>query len=226
MEKSNNIKDYKSEGNNVEDGSIRNNNTGIGNVGDRNTGNYNVGNCNTGDHNTGKFNAGNSNTGIGNAGSYNTGVYNAGDHNTGTGNSGNNNTGSFNVGDFNVGEFNISSYNTGCFMTKEFDSKISLFDKPSCWTYKDWLCSEARHLLLGIHKFDAEWVSSECMTDEERVTYSTHGITGGYLRISDEAERAQRWWNNLTDQQKEIIRSIPNFDPDIFKQCTGIDTKD
>ena len=30
------------------------------------------------------------------------------------------------------------------------------------------------------------------------------------------------WWDNLTDEEKDIIKSIPNFDPDKFFEITGI----
>nr|DAG67620.1 MAG TPA: hypothetical protein [Caudoviricetes sp.] len=32
-----------------------------------------------------------------------------------------------------------------------------------------------------------------------------------------------RWWNHtLTPEAREVVRSIPNFDPDIFEEITGI----
>ena len=33
----------------------------------------------------------------------------------------------------------------------------------------------------------------------------------------------QKWWNDLNHYEQKTIVSIPNFDRDIFKQCTGID---
>ena len=63
------------------------------------------------------------------------------------------------------------------------------------------------------------------MTDEEKAEHPTHETTGGYLKVLDESECAQFWWNWLSDSDKNIIKSIPNFDPEIFKQCTGIDVK-
>lgn len=38
----------------------------------------------------------------------------------------------------------------------------------------------------------------------------------------DESECGQLWWNNLETKDKDTIRAIPNFDPDIFYECTGI----
>lgn len=52
-------------------------------------------------------------------------------------------TGLCNTGNRNTGDWNLSSFNTGCFMTEE--QKIMLFDKPTDWTYRDWINSDARY---------------------------------------------------------------------------------
>lgn len=36
-------------------------------------------------------------------------------------------------------------------------------------------------------------------------------------------KQKQEWWDKLLYKEKEIIKSIPNFDATIFKQITGID---
>ena len=125
-----------------------------------------------------------------------------------------------NSGSFNTGDFNNSSFNAGCFNVKEH--KIMLFDKPSDMTYQDWLDSNARELLIQIPKSAAEWVSTDNMTDEEKVAHSTYKTTDGYLKELDESECCQMWWDSLDIDDKEIIKAIPNFDPDIFYECTGI----
>ena len=160
-------------------------------------------------------------TGLCNTGNRNTGNRNTGDCNTGNRNTGNRNTGDCNTGNRNTGDWNKSSCNTGCFNTEQ--QKILMFNKPSDWTYDDWLRSDARYLLNQIPKNVVERVWSENMTDEEKAAYPTHETTGGYLKVLDESECGQLWWGSLSDYQKNIIMAIPNFDPDIFKQCTGID---
>jgi len=40
--------------------------------------------------------------------------------------------------------------------------------------------------------------------------------------VLDESDCGQLWWNDLPDPQKDIIKALPNFDPEIFEQCTGI----
>ena len=34
------------------------------------------------------------------------------------------------------------------------------------------------------------------------------------------------WWSRLTEKNKKIIQGIPNFDPEIFFDITGIDMKE
>ena len=135
-------------------------------------------------------------------------------------NLGKNCTGCCNTGDCNTGDCNKSSFNTGCFNTVE--QKIMLFNKPSDMTYRDWYESDARWLLNQIPKDVVEWIYSEDMTDEEKAEHLTHETTGGYLKVLDESECGQLWWGSLSDRQKNIIKAIPNFDAEIFFQCTGI----
>ena len=175
---------------------------------------------NLGKNCTGRCNTGNRNTGDWNTGNRNTGNRNTGDWNTGNRNTGNRNTGNRNTGNRNTGDWNKSSFNTGCFNTVE--QKIMLFNKPSDMTYRDWYESDARWLLNQIPKDVVEWIYSEDMTDEEKAEHLTHETTGGYLKVLDESECGQLWWGSLSDRQKNIIKAIPNFDAEIFFQCTGI----
>ena len=164
-----------------------------------------TGRCNTGDYNTGYYNTGDYNTGYYNTGDCNTRYYNTGDYNT---------------GNCNTGDWNKSSFNTGCFNTEE--QKIMLFNKPSDITYREWIDSDARELLNQIPKNVVEWVDEEDMTDEEKAAYPTYETIGGYLKTLDESESGQLWWDELSDCDKQIIKNIPNFDPDVFYECTGI----
>ena len=187
----------------------------IVNIGKNCTGRCNTGDCNTGNRNTGDWNTGDCNTGNRNTGNRNTGNRNTGDWNTGDWN-----TGDCNTGNRNTGDWNKSSFNTGCFNTEE--QKIMLFNKPSNMTYSEWLDSNARYLLNQIPKDVVEWVYEEDMTDEEKAAHPTYETTGGYLKVLDESECGQLWWGSLSDRRKEIIKAIPNFDAEIFFQCTGV----
>ena len=98
-----------------------------------------------------------------------------------------------------------------------------MFNKPSEITYRDWVSSGARYLLNQIPKdVVVEWIWSGDMTDEEKAAHPEHETTGGYLKVLDESECSQIWWDGLTNSQKEIIKLMPNFNESIFEEITGI----
>ena len=167
---------------------------------------------NTGKHNTGDRNTGDRNTGRGNTGNRNTGNLNTGNWNTGNLNTGNRNT----------GDWNSTDFSTGCFNTKE--EKIRLFNKRSNWTYRDWRCSSARDLMCDCPYTKTVWINEKYMTDSEKEENPTWECTGGYLKtIEVTDEDKQKWWDNLDDEDQEEIKSLPNFDKEIFKEITGIE---
>ena len=195
-------------------------NLGEGNAGLCNSGDYNTGHRNTGGYNTGNKNTGNYNTGDWNTGSFNAGNWNTGYRNTGDYNTGNWNTGSCNTGNWNTGDYNIIDASSGCFCTEH--QKILIFDKSSNWTIKDWFNSDARYILDSIPNNIVEWIYESDMTDIEKEKNPTYKTTGGYLKILDKSEAAQVWWDGLDTTDKNIIKSIPNFDAGKFQKCTGI----
>lgn len=100
-----------------------------------------------------------------------------------------------NIGKNCTGRCNTGNWNKSSFNTGCFNTeeqKIMLFNKPSDMTYREWIDSDARYLLNQIPK---DVVESEC---------------------------GQLWWGSLSDRRKEIIKAIPNFDAEIFFQCTGV----
>ena len=196
-------------------------NMGKGCTGLCNSGNRNSGNRNSGNRNSGNRNSGNRNSGDCNSGDCNSGDWNSGDCNSGNWNSGDWNSGNRNSGNRNSGDWNKCSFSNGCFNTTS--PKIYLFNKPSEWTYEDWLNSEARYLLSQIPGDVLEYIWLSDMTDEEKAAHPEAETTGGYLKILDNSECAVIWWRGLSDRQKAIITAIPNFDKAIFKEITGID---
>ena len=130
------------------------------------------------------------------------------------------NTGSRNAGDMNTGDWNKVSYSSGCFNTDE--QKMIMFNKPCDWTLRDWFDCKAKRLLDQIPKKVVKWVQLSDMSDEEKIVHSTCKTTGGYLKILDESKCVQLWWNVLPEEDKQVILALPNFDADIFEECTGI----
>ena len=220
---------------------IERGNTGIFNTGDRNTGNWNTGDCNTGDCNTGIWNTGDRNTGKCNTGNWNTGDWNTGNRNTGNRNTGNRNTGNWNTGDRNTGNRNTGNWNTGdrntgncntgifnacnrstgLFNTKE--RTLTMFNKDSEMTWNEFINSEYYDAIYSSPFSLTEWIY---YTEEEKKNSPIRQAIGGYLKKYTFKEACKNWWDNMTDENKDIIQSIPNFDKKIFKEITGIEVQE
>ena len=109
---------------------------------------------------------------------------------------------------------------TGAFNTEM--PKITLFNKPSNMTGLEWKMSAAKVILDTIPVRGNEWIPKKYMTETEKKEHPTYKTEGGFLKSFRRLENAQRWWNELPDEDKQEIKGIPNFDADIFFQCTGI----
>ena len=186
-------------------------NTGTGCSGMRNSGNWNSGNRNSGNGNSGNRNSGNGNSGN----------WNSGNGNSGDGNSGDWNSGDWNSGNRNSGNWNHTNFSAGIFNTEE--QKIRMFNKESDWTYLDWLNSRASYILMNVPRVVVEWIWSDDMTDEEKSKHPDYETTGGYLKVTDKRSCATDWWNGLPKNDKDEIKSLPNFDFSVFCECVGID---
>ena len=77
-----------------------------------------------------------------------------------------------------------------------------------------------------IPKDIVEWIYSKDMTDDEKAAHPTHETTGGYLKVLDESESGQIWWNGLSERERNIIKALPNFDEAVFEEITGIKIKE
>ena len=188
------------------------NNTGNRNTGDFNTGNYNTGNYNTGCSNTGYYNTGNYNTGHSN-----TGFNNTGNCNTGHSNTGNLNAGDLNAGDFNTGNWNTVNKETGFFNTIKSET-IRVFNKK-CST-ESW--NNAKKPSFLFFKV-AEWVYSKDMSEKEKNDNPSYKTTGGYLKKLDYKEAFQKSFAKASKEDIELLKKLPNFDAEVFKEISGID---
>ena len=194
-------------------------NTGDCNTGNCNTGNWNTGNCNTGNWNTGNWNTGDCNTGNCNTGKCNTGNWNTGNWNTGDCNTGNWNTGDWNTGNWNTGDWNTTNYSTGFFNSVE--QNIFLFNKPTSMSRNE------IHSLKGIQILDwnfenSWWIYSVNMSDDEKKSNPTYETTGGYLKTVDFKTACKMMWENLSENERQEVMKLPNFDSNIFYEITGI----
>ncbi len=194
------------------------------NYGMGNTGHHNIGDCNSGTHNIGKQNEGCFNHGDRNIGHSNIGDSNLGCYNKGSCNVGSDNIGNYNEGDFNIGFFNTGILNLGAFCTDR-KANAKLFNKESDWDIKQLEESKAMRIMAFCPaRKDLYYVSKYDMTEEEKEMHPEYTTMGGYLRtISATNKDRQEWWDNLPEEDKAEVMSLPNFDKDIFKECTGIE---
>ena len=203
-------------------------NTGGRNTGDMNTGDSNTGGRNTGDRNTGFRNTGCSNTGDRNTGDSNTGGRNTGDRNTGNSNTGNMNIGCSNTGDRNTGFRNTGNMNTGSFNSCNFSSGFFCTQEPNArifnidteMTVSDFYNSKYHRAINSSSVDLTEWI---CYTEEEMKCDIEKQNIGGYLKSYTFFEACAKWWGNMSKSNKEVVKSIPNFDAKIFKEITGIE---
>lgn len=176
---------------------------GNGNAGLFNSGNHNSGNCNSGDWNSGNHNSGNRNSGYCNSGYCNSGNWNSGNCNSGNCNSGN---------------WNSCNRSTGLFNTKE--RTITVFNKDSGMTFEEAMRTEWFRVLRKYVLELTEWVE---YTDAEKKESVIRQCIGGYLKKYTYKEACANWWSKYSDDEKQIIMTMPNFDVDIFEEITGID---
>ena len=176
---------------------------GFGNTGDNNSGNLNAGRCNNGSRNTGDGNNGWYNSGLCNDGNSNSGDANDGDYNSGRGNYGKYNSGDYNIGRFNSGCWNRGDYHSGFFNTD--DSFVMSFNKPTTLYRHEYFRLPGVQIL--IRRFN-------------NIGYEKN--ENGLLEIIPFQKAFQEMWNNLTEREKDMVRGLPNFDPVIFEQITGV----
>ena len=207
-----------------------NKNTGDRNTGNHNTGNYNTGNWNTGNYNTGHYNTGNENTGYCNTGHCNTGNENTGYENTGNENTGHKNTGDCNTGYCNTGYCNTGNENTGDWNSANFstgffnsvEQPFYIFNKPTKMSRDEIYKGCEGIKILNWNFKNSLWIYSEDMSDEEKSIHPEHEATGGYLKTVDFKTACKIMWNKLSDENKQSVKEIPNFNAEVFKEITGI----
>ena len=181
---------------------LTNGNTGLFNSGYRNSGDLNSGYLNSGYRNSGDLNSG-----YLNSGDRNSGYLNSGDRNSGYLNSGDRNS-----GDRNSGIFNKTNGSNGVFCNQE--AKICIFNVQTDWTLKEFLNSKYYDAICSSDFPLTEWQILE--------TTPENGVDGKLVVNSYEAA-CKRWWEGMTEENKDIIKSIPHFDIDVFCDITGID---
>lgn len=190
------------------------------NTGKNCTGLCNSGNRNSGNRNSGNWNSGDCNSGICNLGDWNSGDCNLGNWNSGNCNSGNCNSGNYNPGNCNSGAWNLGDWNSGFFNT--ITPNLIVFNKPLDMTREEF--NDFKGVLVLERNYENTWwICSENMTTKEKEEHPEHEYMGGYLKVVDFKTACKMMWDNLDEDDRKAVKEIPNFDPDVFKDITGID---
>ena len=188
-----------------------------------NTGKGNSGNCNSGDYNSGYHNSGNYNTGNYNTGNDNTGDYNTGNCNNGDYNSGYHNSGDYNSGNYNSGDYNSGNYNSGICNTNS--PKVRMFNHETEFDFNDEAIVRFRQIVFDCpqsYKY-SDFIDKSKMSEEEIMEHPECETIGGYNKIVIVEADKQKWWDeDVSDDDKEFIKSLPYFDADIFYECVGV----
>ena len=171
-------------------------NSGNRNSGDYNSGYNNSGNYNSGHHNSGNYNSGNRNSGNRNSGDYNSGDYNSGYNNSGNRNSGNYNSGHHNSGNRNSGDYNSGNRNSGSYNSGNYHTGFFNIDpNPPI-------------LVFG----------KQC----DRKVWEDSKKPQFFFYLNESKESWAEAWEKASEEDKKLVKQLPNFDADIFFQITGI----
>ncbi|MEI8087530.1 MAG: pentapeptide repeat-containing protein, partial [Paludibacter sp.] len=144
----------------------------------------------------------------------------SGDRNSGDRNSGDLNSGDRNSGDRNSGDLNSGDLNSGVFCTKKREDTVPFFNKESEMTWDQWYNHEAYYITRGLQI--TECIDWDSMTEDEKKEYPKAFVTGGRLKVYEYKQAWANLWGTLSYREKEIVKSLPNFDTEVFLEITGI----
>ena len=119
----------------------------------------------------------------------------------------------------NTGNWNTGNCNTGFFNSN--DGIIYAFNKPLKMSRDEFLNIKGVQLLDWNYE-NNWWIYSQNMTEEEKKAYPEHETTGGYLKTIPFKDACKLMWERLTNDEKKAVIAIPNFDPKVFEEITGI----
>jgi hypothetical protein len=138
-------------------------------------------------------------------------------------NSGDYNSGDYNSGDYNSGNRNSGDYNSGYFNSNT--PKVRIFNRESDMAHDDQRIYRLNSIITNYWKPHFQWIYSGSMTEEEKAFNPSHTTTGGFLRFDQEYGYKKSWehvWNKCSEDEKEFIKSLPNFDAEVFFEITGV----
>ena len=92
-------------------------------------------------------------------------------------------------------------------------------------TLREWRLTEAAGLMRGIEVPYPTWRDWSELTEEERELNKRLECQGGMLVVPENVGKPDfaGWWGRLTEDEKAVIKAIPNFDAEKWELITGIE---
>jgi hypothetical protein len=122
-----------------------------------------------------------------------------------------------NSGDRNSGDCNSGGWNSGCFNTIT-PQEILIFNKPckrEIWEN----CQKPDFIYFNL----TIWINEFEMSDQEKIDNPKFYVASGYLKTYGYKEAWKKSWDNASLEDRKLILTLPNFDPEVFKEISGID---
>lgn len=128
------------------------------------------------------------------------------------------NSGNRNSGDRNSGDGNSGNRNSGLFNTNE--PFLRIFNKNTKLKFNDWYNHSAYSIINRMELIS--FIGYDLMTEQEQKDHPEYKTIGGYLKVNGYKEAWKIWYNKVTKEEIDIVKTIPNFSSKLFEEITGV----
>jgi len=87
-------------------------------------------------------------------------------------------------------------------------------------TWDEWENHPAYYASMGLKI--TEWINWDDMSEEEKANNSKAYVTAGRLVTYEYKEAWKNLWKELSSEEKNSFKTLPNFNSEIFEDITGI----
>ena len=67
-----------------------------------------------------------------------------------------------------------------------------------------------------------KWICWNDMTDYEKKDNPKAFVCEGYLKVFEYKEAWGNLWETLSEKERNLFKTLPNFDSEVFEEITGI----
>lgn len=133
------------------------------------------------------------------------------------------NSGDYNSGNCNSGDYNSGNYNSGYCNTNT--PKVRMFNQQTDMDFTDERLIKFRDIMYSMPNsyVYSDFIPESNMSEEEKESHPEYKTIGGYIKTISVEGNKWKWWNEeVSEEDKEFIRSLPYYDENIFFESTGI----